>query len=113
MIFKKIFKNHIKKLLTNEQQNSYQNSKICYICKVKFEDKHATENIYCKVRYYCHYRGEQRGTAHVICNIKYSVPEITTIVSRNGYSYDYHSIIKELPEEFEKQFNCLGENTKK
>ena len=27
-------------LLTNEQQNSYQNSKICYICKEKFENKY-------------------------------------------------------------------------
>ena len=27
------------KLLTNEQQNIYQNSKICYICKKTFEDK--------------------------------------------------------------------------
>ena len=27
-------------LLTNEQQNSYENAKICYICKKIFEDKH-------------------------------------------------------------------------
>ena len=27
----------------------------------------------------------------------------------NGSSHDYHSIIKELAEEFEKQFNCLEE----
>ena len=34
------FKKKKMKLLTNEQQNSYQNSKICYICKGKFDDKH-------------------------------------------------------------------------
>ena len=28
-------------------------------------------------------------------------------------NYDYHFIIKELAEEFKKQFTCLGENTKK
>ena len=27
------------KLLTNEQQESYENSKICYICKEKYENK--------------------------------------------------------------------------
>ena len=27
--------------------------------------------------------------------------------------YDNHFIIKELAEEFEKQFTCLGENTEK
>ena len=28
------------KLLTNEQQESYENAKICYICKEKFENKY-------------------------------------------------------------------------
>ena len=27
------------KLLTNERQKSYENAKICYICREKFEDK--------------------------------------------------------------------------
>ena len=31
----------------------------------------------------------------------------------NGSTYDYHFIIKELAEEFEWQFECLGENTEK
>ena len=28
-------------------------------------------------------------------------------------SYDYHFVIRELAEEFKKQFTCLGENTEK
>ena len=28
------------KLLTNEQQESYENAKICYICKEKFGNKY-------------------------------------------------------------------------
>ena len=31
----------------------------------------------------------------------------------NGSTYDYHFIIKELTEEFEEEFECLGENTEK
>ena len=31
----------------------------------------------------------------------------------NGSTYDYQFIIKELAEEFEGEFECLGENTKK
>ena len=31
----------------------------------------------------------------------------------HGSNYDYHFIMKELVEEFKKQFSCLGENTKK
>ena len=33
------FKNKKMKLLTKEQQISYKNTKICYICKEKFENK--------------------------------------------------------------------------
>ena len=29
--------------MTNEQQKSYQNAKICYIYKEKFEDKYAKD----------------------------------------------------------------------
>ena len=31
----------------------------------------------------------------------------------DGSTYDYHFIIKELAEEFEGEFECLGENTEK
>ena len=35
------------------------------------------------------------------------------IVFHNGSNYDYHFIMKELAEEFKKQFTCLGENIEK
>ena len=31
----------------------------------------------------------------------------------NGSNYDYHFIIKELTEEYKRQFTCLRENTEK
>ena len=34
-------------------------------------------------------------------------------VFHNGSNYDYHFIIKGLGNEFEGQFECLGENTEK
>ena len=67
----------------------------------------------CKVRDHCHYKGEYRGAAHSICNLKYSVPKKIPIAFHNGSYYDYHFIIKELVKEFQKQFSCLGENTEK
>ena len=73
-----------------------------------------------KVRDQCHYTTEYRGTAHSICNLKYSVPKEIPIVFHNGSeipivfhngsNYDYHFIMKELAEEFEGQLTCLGEN---
>ena len=36
-----------------------------------------------------------------------------SVVFYNGSNYDYHFNIKELENEFERQFECLGENTEK
>ena len=46
------------KLITNEQQESIENAKKCYICKEKFEDKCTKGKKYCKIRAHCHYAGE-------------------------------------------------------
>ena len=46
-------------------------------------------------------------------NLKCSVPKIIPAVFYNGSNYDYHFIIKELAEEFKKQFPCLKESTVK
>ena len=35
------------------------------------------------------------------------------IAFHNGIKYDFHFSVKELPEQLEKQFPCLGENTEK
>ena len=84
----------------------YENAKICHICKEKFENKYLEDKKNREVRDHCHYTGEHRGTAHSICNSKYSAPNRILIVFHNGSNYDYHFIIKE----FKKQFTCLGEN---
>ena len=43
--------------------------------------------------------------------MKYRAPKKILIVFHNRPNYNYHFIIKELAEEFKKQFTCLGENT--
>ena len=57
----------------------------------------------------------KRGTieAHSICNLKHSVRRKFPIVFHNQSNYDNHVIIKELAEEFKRQYMCLGENTEK
>ena len=65
------------KLLTNKQQKSYQNTKICYIWNEKFKEKHAKDKKYRKVRDHCHYTGEYSGSTHGIFNLKYSLPKET------------------------------------
>ena len=78
------------KLLTKEHQKSYENAKICYIRKQKFENRYLKDKKHCKVRDHCHYTGEYRGAAHSICNLKYSIPKNIPIVFHNGSNYDYH-----------------------
>ena len=90
------------RLLTIEQQESYENAKICYICKEKFENKHLKDKKYRKVWHHCHYTLKYRGSSHSICKLKYSVPKKTPMVFDNGSNYDYHLIIKELAERFKK-----------
>ena len=99
------------KLLTKEQQESNENGKICYTCEEKLENIYLKDKKYRKVRYHCHYIWEYRGAMHSICNLKYSVTKKIPRAFYNGSNYDYHFIIKELAEEFKKQFTCLGEYT--
>ena len=88
------------KLLTTEQQESYENSKICHICNEKFQNKYLADKKYRTVRNHCHHTGKYRGAAHSICNLKCSVPINIHIFFHNGSCCDYHFIIKELAEEF-------------
>ena len=67
------FKTKKMRLLTKEQQGSYENAQICYICKEKFESKYLKDKKYCNVKDHCHYTGEYRDAGHTICNLKYSV----------------------------------------
>ena len=66
-----------------------------------------------KVRDHCHCTGKFRGAAHSECNLRYKVPEEISVVFHNGSTYDCHFIIKQLAEEFEGEFECLGENVEK
>ena len=49
---------------------------------------------------------------NLIYNLKY-VPKKIAIIFHNVFNYDYHFVIKELAEEFKKQFDCFGENIEK
>ena len=45
------------KLLTKDQQESYKNAIICYICKEKFENKYLKDKKYSKVKDFFLYLG--------------------------------------------------------
>ena len=100
-------------LLTKEELESRQYAKVFYICGKIMLKKLSKRINYRKVRGHCHYTGKYRGAAHSICNVKfYAINEIPVVI-HNVSNYDYHFIIKELEKEFERELECLGENTEK
>ena len=96
--------------LTTKEKIHYNEQEICYTCKKEF-DKSDKKNY--KVRDHCHYTGKYRGAAHNICNLRYKIPKEIPVLFHNGSTCDYHLIIKELVKEFERNFECLDENTEK
>ena len=64
------------------------------------------------VKDHYHYIGKYRGTAQSIRNLKYIAKEIS-LIFQNKSNYDYYFIKKQLAEKFEREFNCLAENTEK
>ena len=90
--------------LTNELKESYEKAEICYICKKLFEHKYTNDKNYCKVKDHCHYHGKYRVAARSIYNLKYSIHKEMLMIFNNESNYDHHSIIKELPKEFEEEF---------
>ena len=60
------FKKKTMKLLRNKQLKSYENAKICYICKEKFEDKYSKDTKYRRFRDHCHYTSEYRSASHAL-----------------------------------------------
>ena len=98
--------------LTNKEEKNHNKQKVCHICRKEFNTDDSDKK-YHKVKDHCHYTGEYRGPAHDIFNLRYKIPKEIPVVFHNGSTYDYHFIIKELTEEFEGEFECLGENTEK
>ena len=102
--------------LTDEEKESHENQKVCFICEKEFctdkENKIEFKKIQ-KVRDHCDYAGKYRGAGHSNCNLKYRIPKTIPIVFHNGSRYDYHFIIKELASKFKYYLECLGENTEK
>ena len=64
--------------------------------------------IYPKVRNHVHFAGRYRGAVHSICNLKFNMPNEIPVIFHNGSNCDYHLIIKELANEFDGKFECLG-----
>ena len=95
--------------LTKEELKPHQDAKVYYICGKRILKKLSQTINYQKVRDHCHCTGNIE-VQHILLVIY--VPNEVPVVFHNSSNYDYHFLIKELANEFEGKFDCLGENTK-
>ena len=75
-------------IMTNEDEEIYNNSQICWICKEELSKD--------KVRDHCHVTGKFRGAAPNKYNLKSRIPRELPIIFYNLQGYDGHIIFKEL-----------------
>ena len=101
-------------LLDQEENNKYNEQKVCHICKDKFcTDKNDKDYINRKkVKDHCHYMGKLRGAAHSKCNLNYKVQKEIPVIIHNA-GYDIHFIINQLAIEFNGEINCIGDIVEK
>ena len=74
--------------MTNEDEEIYNNSHICWICKEELNTD--------KVRDHSHVTGKFRGAAHNQCNLKLRIPRKLPVIFHNLKGYDGHIVFKEL-----------------
>ena len=99
------FYRHPKPLrLTEEEQKSFKEAKICHICSGVLDDD--------RVRDHCHFTGQYRGAAHNSCNLQCRKPLILPVIFHNLQGYDAHLFIKQLSG-IQGELNCIPSTEEK
>ena len=74
----------------SEEENLFQQSNSCWICKKLIDSDEE------KVRDHCHVTGKFRGAAHWNCNINLQLTKELPVIFHNLRGYDSHLIFSEL-----------------
>ena len=90
--------------MTNEDEEIYNNSQICWICKEELKTY--------KVKDHCHVNGKFRGAAHNKCNLKLRIRRKLPIIFHNLQGYEGHIIFKEL-NNFDVDISVIPKGTDK
>ena len=76
--------------MTEEEEDLFQKSNSCWICKKLIDNDEE------KVRDHCHVTGKFRGAAHWDCNINFQLTKKVPVIFHNLRGYDSHLIFNEL-----------------
>ena len=79
-----------KLIMTEEEENLFQKSNSCWICKKLIDNDEE------KVRDHCHVTGKFRGAAHKSCNLNFQLTKKVPVIFHNLIGYDSHLIFNEL-----------------
>ena len=74
--------------MTNEDEEIYRNSRMCWICKQELNTDEGRDH--------CHVTGKLRRASHSKCNINLRLPKKLPVIFHNLEGYDGHIIFKEL-----------------
>lgn len=96
------------KELTKEEQQNFNDARICHICEKEFEN--SVHDV--RVRDHDHRTGLYRGAAHILCNVNYKEPRFIPIIFHNLSSYDAHLFVKSLALEKE-EVDVIAQNKEK
>ena len=76
--------------MTEEEEDLFQKSNNCWICKKLIDNDED------KVRDHCHVTGKFRGAAHKSCNLNFQLTKKVPVIFFNLRGYDSHLIFNEL-----------------
>ena len=75
-------------LIMTEEEEKFQSSNTCWICKKLTKDE--------KARDHCHITGTFRGAAHWSCSVNLQLTKKVSLIFHNLKGYDSHLIFNEL-----------------
>ena len=87
-IYNDFYRRPIPLRLTQAEQKSCDEAKICHIC--------SKELLSDKVRDHCHFTGKYRGAAHNNCNFQCKKRLVLPVIFHNLQGYDAHLFIKQI-----------------
>jgi len=101
-----------KMIITDEEQQEFNNATKCYICNGDINDLHPN----CvKSRDHCHFTGKYRGCAHKSCNLSFNYYNFKIpVFFHNLKSYDAHLIISNADKiEGKGKIGVIAQNSEK
>ena len=93
-------------IMTEEEENLFQESNNCWICKKLIDNDDE------KVRDHCHVTGKFRGAAHWDCNINFQLIKKITVIFHNLKGYNGHVIFSKL-NKFDVKINVVPNGLEK